>query len=58
MDPLGRRLQDTLVEWDCQDDLDVIEAPLKAKFMALFQEYLVNAYDLAAVLPWKFGKAA
>jgi hypothetical protein len=58
LDALGQRLVDTLIEWDCQEDLDVIEQPLQAKFTALFREYLTDADDIAAVLPWKFERAA
>lgn len=52
-DALDEQLRDTLVEWDCQEDLDVIELPLRVKFEALFQEYLADAHDVAAVLSWK-----
>ena len=58
LDALDERLADTLVEWRCQDDLDVIEPPLLAKFGALFREYLTSAGDMAAILPWKFERAA
>jgi hypothetical protein len=57
-DPLGRRLVDALYDWDEQDDLDVIEPLLQAKFTALFQQYLKNTDDIVAILPWKFAKAA
>ncbi|MGD1085992.1 MAG: hypothetical protein ABSA47_14740 [Verrucomicrobiota bacterium] len=58
MDALDERLKDTLAEWDSQDDLEVIEPPLLAKFRALFREYLTSAGDIAAILPWKFERAA
>jgi hypothetical protein len=55
---LDERLLDALVEWDCQEDLDTIEQPLRAKFTALFQEYLNDVDDIAALLPWKFARIA
>jgi hypothetical protein len=54
-DPLDRRLVDALHDWDEQDDLDVVELPLQAKFRELFREYRTNADDIIAILPWKFG---
>jgi hypothetical protein len=57
MDALDTRLQGLLAEWDSQEDLDVIESPLATKFEALFLEYLTDAEDIKAVLPWKFQKA-
>ncbi len=55
-DPLGRRLVDALLHWDQQDDLDVIEPPLRARLTELFREYRTNADDIIAILPWKFGR--
>jgi hypothetical protein len=52
-DPLDERLTDTLVEWDFQDDLSVIEPPLREKFEALFREYMTDKQDVAKVLPWR-----
>ena len=48
---------DTLVDWDFQEDLDVIEPSLQAKFAALFREFLTDADDIAKILPWKFEQA-
>ncbi|HXR08645.1 MAG TPA: hypothetical protein VN765_15015 [Candidatus Acidoferrum sp.] len=56
-DPLDRQLVDALCDWDQQDDLDVIEPPLRARLTELFREYLANADDIAAILPWKLAKA-
>ena len=56
LDALDERLKDGLVSWDCQEDLDVVEPPLQAKFTALFREYLSSAKDVAAVLPGKFKR--
>ncbi|MCO5051816.1 MAG: hypothetical protein M9920_05890 [Verrucomicrobiae bacterium] len=52
-DPLDERLADTLVCWDHQENLDVIEPPLRARFEALFREYLTDIQEVAAVLPWR-----
>ena len=57
-DALDERLADALVEWDCQEDLSVIEPPLRAKFEALFREYSADAQDVAAVLQWRHENAA
>jgi hypothetical protein len=58
LDADGEHLVDALVELDCQEDPDVIEPPLLAKFESLFREFLTDANDVASVLPWKFKKAA
>lgn len=52
-DALDERLADALVEWDCQEELSVVELPLQAKFHALFKEYLTDAHDVASVLAWR-----
>jgi hypothetical protein len=52
-DALDARLADALVDWDFQEDLDKIEASLRARFDNLFREYLMNVSELSAVLPWK-----
>jgi hypothetical protein len=52
-DALDTQLVDALVDWDFQDDGTVIERPLRARFNALFREYLTDAQDVAAVLAWK-----
>jgi hypothetical protein len=57
-DALDERLADALVEWDCQEDLSVVEPPLRAKFEALFREYSADAQDVAAVLQWRHENAA
>jgi hypothetical protein len=54
LDGLEDRLHGALVDWDCQDDLDVIEPPLQDKLTALFREYLMNADGIAEIVPWKF----
>jgi hypothetical protein len=58
MDALDERLKDALVGWDCQDDLAVVEPALLAKLTDLFRAYLAGADEIAAILPWKFERAA
>jgi hypothetical protein len=48
-DTLDERLADALVDWDFQEDLSVIEPPLRARFEALFREYLADAQEVAAL---------
>ena len=55
---LDEELNVMLIKWDCQDDLDVIEPPFQEKLNALFREYLKNADDVVAILPWKFSSSA
>jgi hypothetical protein len=56
-DALEERLSEALVYWDCQDHIEV-GRPLEDKFSEIFQEYLSDANEVAAVLPWKFVKGA
>jgi hypothetical protein len=58
LDYLDERLKESLVEWDSQENLDVIEPSLQRKFLAMFREYLSDANEVAAVLPWILKKAA
>jgi hypothetical protein len=58
LDEVGERLAGALIRWDCQEDLDVIEPSLQAKFEALFREYLRDASDIAAVIPQKLQRRA
>ena len=53
-DALDARLADALVDWDFQEELSVIEPSLRARFDALFREYLTDVQDVAAVLAWKY----
>ena len=57
-DTLEERLADALVDWDFQEDLSVIEPPLRARFEALFQEYLADAQEVAALLPSRHENVA
>jgi hypothetical protein len=50
-DPVAERLAEALVSWDCQEDLDVIEPPLRSRFEAVFPEVLRGAHEVAAILP-------
>lgn len=56
LDAVGERLANTLVEWDFQEDLDVIAPPLRAKFEAIFRDYLRNAHEISAVIPWRLQR--
>jgi hypothetical protein len=47
---LDKSLIDALIEWDSQDDLDVIEPALHAKFERLFRDYLTDAQLVSKVL--------
>ncbi len=49
-DSADEQLVDALIEWDSQDDLDVIPAPLFARFEALFRDYLADAHEISSVL--------
>ena len=57
-DSLDERLRDALVEWDQQEDLDVIEPSLQAKFEVLFREYLPDAQKISAILHLKHEAVA
>ncbi|MEY4200695.1 MAG: hypothetical protein RLZZ265_2435 [Verrucomicrobiota bacterium] len=57
LDELDKRLVEALVDWDFQEDLDVIEPSLQVRLAALFREYLTDAQEMAAVLGPKFRKA-
>jgi hypothetical protein len=52
-DAVAEALAGALITWDCQENLDVIEPSLQARFEALSPEYLRDAHDIAAVIPWK-----
>ena len=70
LDPQGQHpgaldepLIDALVQWDCQEGADVLGAPLGAgppesalsvTCASVFQEYLADAGEVAAVLPRSF----
>jgi hypothetical protein len=57
-DPLDEQLRDALVDWDFQEDLDVIEPSLRARFEALFREYLADAHEISTVLHWNHEAVA
>jgi hypothetical protein len=57
LDALDKRLVETLIDWDFQEDWDVNEPPFQARFTALFKEYLMDAHGVAAVLGAKFEKS-
>ena len=57
LDERDKRLVEALVDWDFQEDLDVIEPSLQVRLAALFREYLTDAQEMAAVLGPKFRKA-
>jgi hypothetical protein len=44
-------LHDALVEWDSQEDLDVLSPELEAKFEMVLKQYLRSAADIAWCLP-------
>ncbi len=50
-DTLDESLADALVDWDSQEDLSVIEPPLRARFEVLFREYLADSQEVATLLP-------
>jgi hypothetical protein len=56
-DALEERLNKLLVEWDCQENLEVIQPQLEVKLEALFREFLNDAEEIRSLLPWKFKKA-
>ena len=51
--PNDDRLGNAFAEWDCQEELSIVPAPLQAKFEALFREYVADAREVARVLPWR-----
>ena len=57
-DSADEQLIDALVEWDSQEDLDVIPSPLHARFETLFREYLADAHEISAVLHLKHEAVA
>jgi len=58
LDADGELLVDALVDWDCQEETSEIGPPLQARLELLFREFLSDADDVKAVLPWKFKKTA
>jgi hypothetical protein len=52
-DSLDERLRSALITWNFQEDLDVIEPQLHARFEMLFREYLADAHEVSAILHWK-----
>jgi len=57
-EPLDEQLVDALVYWECHDDLDVFDEPLHDKLAEIFREYLSDADEVAAVLPWRLENNA
>jgi hypothetical protein len=49
-DALDDRLISALISWDCQENLDVIEPTLQARFESLFREYLVDGDEVSRIL--------
>ncbi len=49
-DPADEQLVDALIEWDFQDKLSAISAPLHARFEGIFRQYLADADGISAVL--------
>lgn len=56
--PENEALGSALFEWDFQDDPVVISEQLASKFHAIFQDYLADASDVAAVLRTAQSNAA
>lgn len=53
LDPLEEKLAQALVYWDCEDNPDVINPILDARFADLFVEYMSDSENIAALSPWK-----
>jgi hypothetical protein len=56
LDELGERLRDALIELDMGEDFEVVQPPLRTKFEVIFQEYLRDANEIAAIIPWRLQR--